>query len=268
MRAPGRRSVRWPKNSGAEPTPPKLPQPSAIRASAKGGTRDSRASRSPAGAATSDHRVTFNQTPVWAAMPHRQERQGGLRRNDVNIEPRIREGTERAIAARDRQGRTVVGRLSVSSPTEWRGARQAEFVIEHREALIYALCQAAELEHGIMCQYLFAAFSLKQSAGEGLTEAEAGRHGPLAPADLPCGHPGDAAPGAGAQPALGDRGGTAPGAAEPAAAREPLPGGRAARADPVRRAGAAALHVPGTARRAWTLPTPRAWRRSGRRRRC
>ena len=47
------------------------------------------------------------------------------------------------------------------------------FVIEHREALIYMLCEAAELEHGIMCQYLYAAFSLKQSAGEGLTAAEA-----------------------------------------------------------------------------------------------
>jgi CDGSH-type Zn-finger protein/truncated hemoglobin YjbI len=34
------------------------------------------------------------------------------------------------------------------------------------------LCEAAELEHGIMCQYLFAAFSLKQSTTEGLTEAE------------------------------------------------------------------------------------------------
>jgi CDGSH-type Zn-finger protein/truncated hemoglobin YjbI len=50
---------------------------------------------------------------------------------------------------------------------------EAPFVIEHREALIYILCQAAELEHGIMAQYLFAAFSLKQSAAEGLTEAEA-----------------------------------------------------------------------------------------------
>src|SRR5947207_16001443 len=49
---------------------------------------------------------------------------------------------------------------------------EAPFVIEHREALIYALCQAAELEHGIMCQYLFAAFSLKQSTAEGLTDAE------------------------------------------------------------------------------------------------
>jgi ferritin-like protein len=34
------------------------------------------------------------------------------------------------------------------------------------------LCQAAELEHGIMCQYLFAAFSLKQSTDEGLTSEE------------------------------------------------------------------------------------------------
>ena len=49
---------------------------------------------------------------------------------------------------------------------------EAPFVIEHREALIYMLCEAAELEHGIMCQYLFAAFSLKQYEGEGLTDAE------------------------------------------------------------------------------------------------
>jgi CDGSH-type Zn-finger protein/truncated hemoglobin YjbI len=47
---------------------------------------------------------------------------------------------------------------------------EAPFVIEHREALIYMLCEAAELEHGIMCQYLFAAFSLKDDAAEGLTD--------------------------------------------------------------------------------------------------
>jgi CDGSH-type Zn-finger protein/truncated hemoglobin YjbI len=51
-------------------------------------------------------------------------------------------------------------------------APEAPFVIEHREALIYMLCEAAELEHGIMCQYLFAAFSLKQTAEEGLSEAQ------------------------------------------------------------------------------------------------
>src|SRR5499427_6222916 len=49
---------------------------------------------------------------------------------------------------------------------------EAPFVIEHREALYYMLCEAAELEHGIMCQYLYAAFSLKQSEAEGLTAAE------------------------------------------------------------------------------------------------
>src|SRR6516225_3737060 len=51
-------------------------------------------------------------------------------------------------------------------------APEAAFVIEHREALIYMLCEAAELEHGIMCQYLFAAFSLKQRENEGLTAGE------------------------------------------------------------------------------------------------
>ena len=51
-------------------------------------------------------------------------------------------------------------------------APEAPFVIEHREALIYMLCEAAELEHGIMCQYLFAAFSLKESQDEGLTADE------------------------------------------------------------------------------------------------
>jgi hypothetical protein len=49
---------------------------------------------------------------------------------------------------------------------------EALIVIEHREALIYTLSRAAELEHAIMCQYLYAAFSLKQHAGEGLSPTE------------------------------------------------------------------------------------------------
>src|SRR5947199_9184058 len=62
------------------------------------------------------------------------------------------------------------GRLAqVIATRGGRAAPEAPFVIEHREALIYMLCEAAELEHGIMCQYLFAAFSLKQRADEGLT---------------------------------------------------------------------------------------------------
>jgi ferritin-like protein len=41
--------------------------------------------------------------------------------------------------------------------------------LENREALIYTLGKAAELEHLIMLQYLFAAFSLKRREREGLT---------------------------------------------------------------------------------------------------
>lgn len=43
-------------------------------------------------------------------------------------------------------------------------------VVENRKELTYLLCQAAELEHGLMCEYLYAAFSLKSSAGPGLRE--------------------------------------------------------------------------------------------------
>ena len=43
-------------------------------------------------------------------------------------------------------------------------------VIEHRSPLIYMLCTAAELEHALICEYLFAAFSLKRSA-DSLTAA-------------------------------------------------------------------------------------------------
>src|SRR5690349_18586567 len=73
------------------------------------------------------------------------------------------------------EGGQQAGRGRLAEVIATRGghaAPEAPFVIEHREALIYMLCEAAELEHGIMCQYLFAAFSLKQSADEGLTEAE------------------------------------------------------------------------------------------------
>ena len=90
-------------------------------------------------------------------------------------------------------------------------APEAPFVIEHREALIYMLCEAAELEHGIMCQYLFAAFSLEAGRAGGAERDRAGRGTALAQAGVARGGPGDAAPGPGAQPAVGDRRRTAHG---------------------------------------------------------
>lgn len=42
-----------------------------------------------------------------------------------------------------------------------------------REWLLHALYEAAELEHNLMCTYLYAAFSLRSGTGEGLASAEA-----------------------------------------------------------------------------------------------
>ena len=46
--------------------------------------------------------------------------------------------------------------------------------IENRAQLIYLLTEAAELEHGIMCCYLFAAFSMKRGVDEGISEEQLG----------------------------------------------------------------------------------------------
>ncbi|AJA09514.1 hypothetical protein SKP52_13130 [Sphingopyxis fribergensis] len=42
-----------------------------------------------------------------------------------------------------------------------------------REKIVHALYEAAELEQNLLCTYLYAAFSLKDGEGEGLTAAEA-----------------------------------------------------------------------------------------------
>src|SRR5580698_1273967 len=41
-----------------------------------------------------------------------------------------------------------------------------------REVLLYALYEAAELEHNLMCTYLYAAASLRDGEAEGLSAAE------------------------------------------------------------------------------------------------
>ncbi len=44
--------------------------------------------------------------------------------------------------------------------------------IENRSQLIYLLTEAAELEHGIMCCYLFTTFTMKNDTSEGITDAQ------------------------------------------------------------------------------------------------
>jgi hypothetical protein len=67
---------------------------------------------------------------------------------------------------------TPGGRLGhVLATREGAGAKTGQgMVIGHRESLIYTLGKAAELEHLVMCQYLYAAFSLKEEAREGVPE--------------------------------------------------------------------------------------------------
>lgn len=83
--------------------------------------------------------------------------------------------SDHGLAASDTSGGQSGGQGRLADVIATRGglaAPEAPFVIEHREALIYMLCQAAELEHGIMSQYLFAAFSLKQAGEEGVSGSE------------------------------------------------------------------------------------------------
>jgi len=50
---------------------------------------------------------------------------------------------------------------------------EPKLVVEHREALWFLLAEASQLEHALMCEYLFAAFSLKRDEREGLTAEQA-----------------------------------------------------------------------------------------------
>jgi hypothetical protein len=47
--------------------------------------------------------------------------------------------------------------------------------VESREELVYLLGEACELEHGLLCEYLYAQFSLKRSLEEGLTAEQLAR---------------------------------------------------------------------------------------------
>lgn len=61
-----------------------------------------------------------------------------------------------------------------AAPRERSGGRRFEPPVEitSRAGLIHALSEAAQLEHGLLLQYLFAAVSLKRRPEEGLTERQ------------------------------------------------------------------------------------------------
>jgi Ferritin-like len=64
------------------------------------------------------------------------------------------------------------------SPVNSRDAgdrREPPLRVDSREELVYLLGEACELEHGLLCEYLYAQFSLKRGVEEGITADELAR---------------------------------------------------------------------------------------------
>jgi hypothetical protein len=64
---------------------------------------------------------------------------------------------------------TMSGNVTSDPPAE------PVLTVDTREELVYLLGQACEIEHGLMCEYLYAQFSLKRALDEGLTEGQLAR---------------------------------------------------------------------------------------------
>jgi len=77
-----------------------------------------------------------------------------------------------AASLRSRAGtvRCDTLRMATRANTETKGTAQP--LRASREQVLHLLAEAAELEHNILCSYLYAAFSLKQREDEGVTEKE------------------------------------------------------------------------------------------------
>jgi hypothetical protein len=54
-------------------------------------------------------------------------------------------------------------------------ATEPALTVNSRDELVYLLGQACEIEHGLMCEYLYAQFSLKRGLDEGLTPGQLAR---------------------------------------------------------------------------------------------
>ena len=60
--------------------------------------------------------------------------------------------------------------MAEESPTESEG--EPEILTGAREQLLHLLAEASEIEHTLMCSYLYAAFSLKRRDEAGLTDEQ------------------------------------------------------------------------------------------------
>jgi hypothetical protein len=63
----------------------------------------------------------------------------------------------------------------MSGEAKSKPSAEPPLTVESREELVYLLGQACEIEHGLMCEYLYAQFSLKRGLDEGLSPAQLAR---------------------------------------------------------------------------------------------
>src|SRR5215469_16848247 len=63
----------------------------------------------------------------------------------------------------------------MSGAAKGKSSTEPVLPIYTREELVYLLGQACEIEHGLMCEYLYAQFSLKRGLDEGLSPAQLAR---------------------------------------------------------------------------------------------
>ena len=65
--------------------------------------------------------------------------------------------------------------VTMSGGADSRPSAEPVLAVDSREELVYLLGEACEIEHGLMCEYLYAQFSLKRGPDEGLTPSQLAR---------------------------------------------------------------------------------------------
>ena len=91
------------------------------------------------------------------------------------MDPELEPAYQQSILLGGRYQEIVVTSLPTHSTSGVSGKElymDAPVRIENRAQLIYLLTEAAELEHGIMCCYLFSAFSMKRGVEEGISKEQ------------------------------------------------------------------------------------------------
>src|SRR2546429_446623 len=98
---------------------------------------------------------------------------GQLPRNAPIINSRFLEDDGGRLDRRRPHPRRLIGEVvTMSGNVTSDPLAEPALRVDTREELVYLLGQACEIEHGLMCEYLYAQFSLKRGPDEGLTDGQ------------------------------------------------------------------------------------------------